>query len=101
MYGSLPTPTTTIVSPIRLSAPHVPAFACASEHSATPLNQRPYALSLYITSADSERMYDDLYGVPTHQVGPSGRCAYPHRTQHRDASAEQPPEPPQHSHDQR
>ena len=34
--GSSPKPTLTVVSPIKLSAPHVPASACASPHSFTP-----------------------------------------------------------------
>jgi hypothetical protein len=35
VYGSPPTPTETTVSPISLSGPHVPAFACSSPHSFT------------------------------------------------------------------
>src|ERR1700722_1898913 len=38
VYGSPPTPTPTIVCPIRLSGPHVPRSACASPHSFTEDN---------------------------------------------------------------
>src|SRR5665213_4489494 len=36
LNGLPPRPTLTVVSPIRLSGPHVPAFASASPHSFTP-----------------------------------------------------------------
>src|ERR1700733_13925295 len=35
VYGWPPTPTLTVVSPIRLSGPHVPALACASSQGVT------------------------------------------------------------------
>ena len=34
--GIVPRPTLTVVSPIRLSGPHVPASACASAHNGIP-----------------------------------------------------------------
>src|ERR1700728_1587422 len=35
VYGSPPTPTETVVSPIRLLGPHSPRLACGSGHSST------------------------------------------------------------------
>ena len=41
LNGSPPRPTLTVVSPIRLSGPHVPALACGSPHSFDAREQSP------------------------------------------------------------